>query len=83
LVLIGVFWWRFLSGREPRLFWTLAVVNSLLLLTGAGFHNNYIPWASIWVVAAVVEAFSNGNMAVPERSYSRADSEVSALRAGR
>ena len=51
-------WIRFLAGRELRLFWTLAMTSTLVLLAGNAFHNNYIPWASIWVVLAVVEAAS-------------------------
>ena len=58
LLLIGICWQRFLTGRETRLFWTLAVVNTLVLLAGGQFHNNYVPWASIWIVAAILEAFS-------------------------
>jgi hypothetical protein len=58
LVLMGICWMRFLIGRETRLFWTLAVVNTLVLLAGGQFHNNYVPWALIWVVAAILEAFS-------------------------
>jgi hypothetical protein len=48
-------WTRFLIGVETRCFWTLATVNVLLLFTGSVFHNNYLPWASIWIVAALVE----------------------------
>ena len=58
LVGMGVLWVRILSGRERRLFWTLAVMNTLLLLAAGAFHDNYLPWASIWVVAAIVEAFA-------------------------
>jgi hypothetical protein len=58
LVVVVVVWVRLLSGQETRLFWTLAVVNTLLLLMGGVFHNNYMPWASIWVIAAIVEAFA-------------------------
>ncbi len=55
---LGVLWYRYLTGREERLFWTLAVANTLLIGTGGVFHNNYVPWASIWVVAAVAERYS-------------------------
>jgi hypothetical protein len=61
-LLMGICWVRFLTEQETRLFWTLAVVNTLVLLTGGQFHNNYVPWASIWIVAAILEAFSK-NMA--------------------
>jgi hypothetical protein len=57
LVAIAAVWLDFLLLRG-RLFWTLAVSNTLLLLAGATFSNNYVPWASIWIVVAIVEAFS-------------------------
>ncbi|HEY1637958.1 MAG TPA: glycosyltransferase family 87 protein [Rhizomicrobium sp.] len=57
LVAIAAVWFDFLL-RRGRLFWTLAVSNTLLLLAGATFSNNYVPWASIWIVVAIVEAFS-------------------------
>jgi hypothetical protein len=60
LVVVVALWVGLLSGRETRLFWVLAVVNTLLLLMGGVFHNNYVPWASIWVIAATVEAFALG-----------------------
>ena len=50
-------WFRYLSGREKSLVWVLAVANTVLLGVGGVFHNNYVPWASIWVVAAVIERF--------------------------
>ena len=46
VVVVGV-WARWLSGQETLLFWTLAVVNTLLLLMGGVFHNNHVPWVSI------------------------------------
>jgi hypothetical protein len=55
---IVVLWFRYLTERETRLFWTLAVANTLLLGIGGVFHNNYVPWASIWIVAAIVDNFS-------------------------
>jgi Glycosyltransferase family 87 len=55
---IATLWVRFLSRRENRLFWTLAMVNMLLLLSAGSFHDNYLTWASIWIFAAVVEAFA-------------------------
>jgi hypothetical protein len=59
LVAIAAVWLDFLLLRA-RLFWTLAVSNTLLLLAGATFSNNYVPWASIWIVVAIVEAFLQG-----------------------
>ena len=53
-----VLWLRYLLGRETRLFWTLAMSSTLPLLATGYLANNYIPWASLWVVAATVEAFS-------------------------
>lgn len=58
LVSIFIAWYRYIRGLEERLFWTLAMVNTLLLMSGNVLHNNYLPWASIWIVAALVEAFS-------------------------
>jgi hypothetical protein len=57
LVAIAAVWLDFFWRRE-RLFWCLAVSNTLLLLAGASFSNNYVPWASIWIVVAIVEAFA-------------------------
>jgi Cu/Ag efflux pump CusA len=53
-----VLWLRYLLGKETRLFWTLAMSSTLPLLATGYLANNYIPWASLWVVAAIVEAFS-------------------------
>ena len=55
---LAVVWIRFLLRRDDRLFWCLAMSNTLLLLAGATFSNNYVPWASIWIVISVVEAFA-------------------------
>jgi hypothetical protein len=54
---IGFVWWRYWSGRETRLFWTMALASTLLLLTGNHFQNSYLPWASIWMQLAIVAAF--------------------------
>ena len=62
---LALLWYRYLTGRETRLFWTLAVANTLLLVTGNTFHNNYIPWALIWVVAAVIERYSAARIPWP------------------
>ncbi len=60
LAAIAVVWLRYLTGRDDRLFWTLAITNVLLLL-GSGFlRNGYVPWASVWIVTAIVEAFVAG-----------------------
>lgn len=65
LIGIGGLWLAHLAGNQRRLFWTLATLHAILLLTPGVFHNNYVPWASIWVIAALVE--STGYMAVPTR----------------
>ncbi len=57
LVAIAWIWVRYLRGREPSLFRTLALVALTALATSGAFHNNYVPWASIWLVAALVELF--------------------------
>jgi hypothetical protein len=59
-VLIGcsVLWLRYVLGYEPRLFWTLSVSATLVLLASGYLRNGYIPWVSLWMVAAMVEAFS-------------------------
>lgn len=69
LYILIVLWTRYLVGREPRLFWTLAVSSTLVLLAGGFLRNGYVPWASIWAVAAVVEAFTSGGIA-PSRENS-------------
>jgi hypothetical protein len=66
LLFIGVLWLRFLAGRERRLFWTLAVINTILLLVAGSFHDNYLPWASTWVTVAIVEAFAIVKTGRPE-----------------
>lgn len=58
LAALALLWFRHLSGREPRLFWTLATSSTLVLLASGFLRNGYIPWASLWVVAAIVETFA-------------------------
>jgi hypothetical protein len=69
LGLLIVLWTRYLTGRESRLFWTLAISSTLVLLAGGFLRNGYVPWASLWAVAAVVEAFTTGGGA-PSRENS-------------
>ena len=57
LAAIVFVWGRYLAGREPSLLRTLALVALLALVTSGAFHNNYVPWASIWIVAALAERF--------------------------
>jgi hypothetical protein len=78
LVVVVAVWARWLSGQETRLFWTLAVVNTVLLLTGGVLHNNYVPWASIWVIAAIVEAFAVGMSTRAHLEDARAEPTVAA-----
>jgi hypothetical protein len=55
---IALLWLRFVFHREQRLFWTLATANTVLLLASGYLANNYIPWVSLWIVAAFVEMFA-------------------------
>lgn len=64
---IGFLWLRYLSGRETNLFWVLAVINTVVIGVGGVFHNNYVPWASIWIVAAVIEHFFKTEAGEPVR----------------
>lgn len=57
LCALVVLWLRYLLGRETRLFWTLAVSNLVVLLGAGVLRNGYVPWVSLWAVAAIVEAF--------------------------
>jgi hypothetical protein len=52
---VAVLWLRYLKGSDTCLFWTLAMINICVLLAGGAFHNNYVPWVSIWIAAALVE----------------------------
>jgi hypothetical protein len=52
---VAVLWLRYFQGSDTRLFWTLAIINICVLLAGGAFHNNHVPWALIWIVAALVE----------------------------
>jgi len=60
LCALAALWLRHLSGSEPRLFWTLAMSGPVVLLASGVLRNGYIPWASLWTVAAIVEAFAGG-----------------------
>lgn len=71
LVALTVLWLRYLSGREPRLFWVLATSSTIVLLASGYLRNGYVPWASVWMVIAIVEAFAgntNAREAVPART---------------
>jgi hypothetical protein len=57
LVALGVLWLRYVFGKEGRLFWTLAVSGTLVLLASGFLRNGYVPWVSLWAVAAIAEAF--------------------------
>jgi hypothetical protein len=58
LVALAVLWLRFLFAKEERLFWTLAVSSTLVLLASGFLRNGYVPWVSLWAVAAIAEGFS-------------------------
>jgi hypothetical protein len=68
--LAGIVWaWaRFWLGREPSLYRTLAEVALLALSTNGASHNNYVPWASIWIVVALVERFGPPFEPAPARA---------------
>ncbi len=59
LCAVSVLWLRYLMDKETRLFWTLATSSTIVLLASGYLANNYIPWASLWAVAAIVEAFAD------------------------
>jgi len=59
LSFMSMVWVRYLFASRPRLFLTLALSNTALLLASGNLGNNYIPWASLWMVAALVEAFAD------------------------
>lgn len=59
LVALSLLWLRYILGMEARLFWTLAVSAALVLLASGFLRNGYVPWLSLWAVAAIVEAFSS------------------------
>lgn len=65
---IALLWGRFILGRELRLFWTLAVSSTLVLLASGFLRNGYVPWASLWAVMAVAESFTAGSDAVRARA---------------
>lgn len=56
-VALCVLWLRYVLLREDRLFWTLAVSGTLVLLASGFLRNGYVPWVSLWAVAAIAEAF--------------------------
>ena len=71
---LAFLWSRYILGREPRLFWTLAVSSTLVLISGGFLRNGYVPWASLWAVAAVVEAFvARNRYSLPKESFLRAE----------
>jgi hypothetical protein len=47
-------------GPAPRVFWPPTALALLVALAGAQFHNNYVPWFSLWLVLSVMEAFFIG-----------------------
>ena len=67
LAAIAWVWARYLAGKEPSLFRTLALVALLALVTSPTFHNNYVPWASIWIVATLVRALRAAVCGEPRR----------------
>lgn len=57
LLALCVLWLRYVFAREERLFWTLAISGTLVLLASGFLRNGYVPWVSLWAVAAIAEAF--------------------------
>lgn len=49
---------RLVLRRERQVCVAFAVITLLLLGGGAAFHNNYVPWFSIWVVLAIAETWA-------------------------
>jgi hypothetical protein len=73
---LAVLWLRYLLGRETRLFWTLAVSNLVVLLAAGFLRNGYVPWVSLWLVAAIVEAFRDrGQVSSPRAGAAAVASE--------
>ena len=70
LVALTALWLLYILGKENRLFWTLAVSSTLVLLASGFLRNGYIPWASIWTVAAITEAFAARSVAQPLQAKS-------------
>jgi hypothetical protein len=58
LVALALLWLRYVFSQHERLFWTLAVSGTLVLLASGFLRNGYVPWVSLWAVAAIAEAFS-------------------------
>lgn len=71
---LAALWLRHVSGKEPRLFWTLAMSATLVLIASGFLRNGYIPWASLWVIAAIVEAFAlEASSGMPGRNAPRSE----------
>jgi hypothetical protein len=50
--------WRWATGREPGAPRPLAMLAILSVATAPQFHNNYVPWFSVWMVVAAAEALA-------------------------
>lgn len=58
VVVIGWAWWRQLAeGDSARLPLTLALVATATCAAGGVFHNDYVPWFSIWLPLALAVRF--------------------------
>jgi hypothetical protein len=58
VVVIGWAWWRQLAEGDPaRLPLTLALVATATCAAGGVFHNDYVPWFSIWLPLALAVQF--------------------------
>jgi hypothetical protein len=61
------------TGREAR---TLAMLAILAAAAAPQFHNNYVPWFSVWMVLATAEAFAG-----PAQPASASAARLARLRA--
>jgi hypothetical protein len=62
VVMIGWAWWRQLADGDPAsLPWTLALVGTATVAAGGVFHNNYVPWFSIWLAPALAIRFGGAS----------------------
>jgi hypothetical protein len=61
-VAVGIIFvlWRLVTGRDERLFRSLAAVNLLVVLGGSAFHNNYVTWFAPWLFFALAEGVTRG-----------------------
>ncbi len=54
---IALLLYMLISSRERQCAWVFAALNLSVVAGASTFHNNYVPWFSIWVVLAIAGAF--------------------------